>query len=66
MCELYGNLIRQRRKELGMTQAQLAEACRTSTAMVSHYERNHTNHASIVIVRRFEIALGVEKGTFFS
>ena len=66
MCELYGNLIRQRRKELGMRQAQLAEACNTSTAIVSNYERNLINHASLVIVRRFEIALGVPKGTFFS
>lgn len=66
MCELLGNLIRQRRKKLGMNQTQLAQLIGVSTPVISTYERNMVSGPSLVVVRKLEVALGVEKGTFFS
>jgi transcriptional regulator with XRE-family HTH domain len=61
----YGSKVKQRRKELGWTQGQLADRAGVSTAIVSLYERNMQVHPSLLTVRRLEVALGVDKGAFF-
>jgi transcriptional regulator with XRE-family HTH domain len=60
----FGEMIRERRRRLNLTQQQLAERIRVSTAFVGHLEADK-RHPSDHTVRRLAEVLGLQQGELF-
>jgi len=60
-----GTKMERRRKELGLTLADVAKAAGCSPIAISRYERNAVGHPSLVVIRRIEDALRLAKGDLF-
>lgn len=55
-----GNKIHQRRKELGLTQAELGRRVHKSSQVISNWERGYTTGIAVEDLRHLSIALGTE------
>jgi len=60
MTITYGELIRQRRLDLGMTQKELADAACVSRQYISDLEHNNTGYREMVNFKATLYALGLE------
>jgi len=63
---LNGTAMRERRKELRIPLEELASIVGSTASVISNLERGLARRPNLVIVRRIEDALRVEKGSFFS
>jgi len=60
MTITYGEIIRQRRKEYGMTQQELADAACVSRQYICNLEHNNTGYREMVNFKATLYALGLE------
>lgn len=65
MLETIGQRIRERRKELHMTQVQLAEKSKVSRMIISHLENGKMDNCLVSTLTSIANALGANVNIFF-